>query len=445
MSEQPGVPSAPDPAPSYWRTPTDRPVFGVHQQASPPAFWASQGAADPWRDPVTRPIWVPPGSPASPGAPVADPYAPPGAPPAGRPASLGLAVLVSAVIALFVGALAGLGAYGIAQHRFAGTAIAPDKPLDTPLGAPPTSRAPQSVAGIAAQVLPSVVSLDVSGSNQNDTGSGFVIRPDGYILTNNHVVAAAANGGTVRAVFNDGSSTSATIVGRDPISDLAVVRVSRNTLPAVPLGDSAGVAVGDPVVAIGSPLGLAGTVTSGIVSALDRPVKAEEGGGDASDASQSFLSAIQTDAAINPGNSGGPLVDGAGRVIGVNSAIASLASPSGVQPGSIGLGFAIPINHVKRIAAELISTGHATHSVIGASIEQISGGVRLIAVPAGPAQRAGLHTGDVVVRFEGKVVTDTDDFIAAVRSHDPGARVSVTVRRGSQQRTVALVLGAARN
>ena len=205
-------------------------------------------------------------------------------------------------------------------------------------------RPANSIAGVASQVLPSVVSLTVTGSAGSGTGSGFVIREDGYILTNNHVVAGAANGGRIVVTFADETSMRAEIVGRTPVYDLAVVKVDAGSLPVATLGNSDSLVVGDPVLAIGSPLGLSGTVTSGIISALDRPVTAGDAAGDLS-----FISAIQTDAAINPGNSGGPLVDLKGRVVGVNSSIATLSQ--GVsQAGSIGLGFAIPISQAARIA-----------------------------------------------------------------------------------------------
>jgi putative serine protease PepD len=293
--------------------------------------------------------------------------------------------------------------------------------------------------------VPNVVSIQVSGGGERGTGSGFVIRDDGYILTNNHVVAPAASGGDLQVQYNDGTSTPGTIVGHDPFSDVAVVRVPKRGLKALPLGNSDDVAVGDPVVAIGSPLGLSGTVTSGIVSALDRPVAAGDSSGTGEN--QAFLSAIQTDAAINPGNSGGPLVDGAGRVIGIDSAIATLPG-SGGQAGSIGLGFAIPINQAKRIATELISTGHALHTVIGASLatnSQTTGdGAELLEVPSGPAKDAGLRPGDVIVKFGRQRVTDGVDLIAAIRSKPPQARVVVTYRRDGQQRTATVTLRGAR-
>jgi len=213
-----------------------------------------------------------------------------------------------------------------------------------------------------------VVTIKVTGSTAEGTGSGFVLRKDGYILTNNHVVAVAAKTGKITVLFSDGKSTDATIVGRDESYDLAVIRVDRHNLPLLALGVSSTVVVGDPVIAVGAPLGLDSTVTSGIVSALNRPVTA--GGPGASSAS--FINAIQTDAAINPGNSGGPLLDMAGRVIGVNSAIARVAgsdSPLGGLSGNIGVGFAIPSDQARKTAEQLIADGKATHPVIGVSLD----------------------------------------------------------------------------
>ncbi len=221
------------------------------------------------------------------------------------------------------------------------------------------NRPPGSVADIAQRVEPAVVAISVHTSTVDGIGSGVVIDKDGYILTNNHVVSAAAtDSGTLVVTFSNQQTATAKIVGRDPMTDLAVIKVDPTSLTVATLGDSSKLAVGDPVVAIGSPLGLLGTVTSGIVSALDRPVHVS---GDSSD-TNAVIDAIQTDAAINPGNSGGPLVDAQGAVIGINSAIATLPSTSGGQTGSIGLGFAIPINIARTIAQQLISTGKAVHA-----------------------------------------------------------------------------------
>jgi putative serine protease PepD len=222
-------------------------------------------------------------------------------------------------------------------------------------------RKPDSIAGIAARVSPSVVSINVTSASGGDTGSGFFIASNGYILTNNHVVEAAAQGsGSITVNLINGKNYSAKIIGRDSSYDLAVLKIEVADAPALTLGDSDKVEVGDNVIAIGSPLGLAGTVTSGIISAKNRAVTSGNGAGESS-----YINALQTDAAINPGNSGGPLVDLSGAVVGVNSAIASLGSAFGSQAGSIGLGFAIPINQARKTADQLIKSGNATYPIVG--------------------------------------------------------------------------------
>jgi putative serine protease PepD len=279
---------------------------------------------------------------------------------------------------------------------------------------------------------------------EQGSGSGFVISADGYILTNNHVVASAEGGGTIEVGFFDGTTTPAVIVGRSPSYDLAVLRVERQDLNPVRIGDSAGVVVGDPVIAIGSPLGFESTVTSGIISALDRPVSA---GGEGE---TSFINALQTDAAINPGNSGGPLVDAAGRVIGVNSVIASLND--GPAAGSIGLGFAIPINQATRTAEQIIATGEAVYPIMGVRLDRTfqGPGARIAADeagspavdPDGPAENVGIQPGDVIREIEGRVIDSPEEMIVALRAEEPGDRVTIVVERGGEAREVSLVLGS---
>jgi putative serine protease PepD len=296
-----------------------------------------------------------------------------------------------------------------------------------------------SIASIAEEVSPSVVSLAVQGGGEAGTGSGFVIREDGYILTNNHVVEAAANGGEITVNFSDGRQLPATIVGRDQPYDLAVIKVDATGLPTAVLGDSDGVVVGDLAIAIGSPLGLDGTVTAGIVSALNRPVTAGGQG------ETSFINAIQTDAAINPGNSGGALLNAAGEVIGVNSAIATLGAGPGAQSGSIGLGFAIPINQARRIAEELIDTGTSTKPIIGVRLDmQFAGpGARVASVTAGgPAADAGIQDGDVVTQFNGEPVDDATSLIVDIRSLRPGDTVPIVVERGGSEVELEITLGS---
>jgi putative serine protease PepD len=316
-------------------------------------------------------------------------------------------------------------------------------------------RGPGSVAGVAARILPSVVSVDVKTSTGGDTGSGIVLSRSGYIMTNNHVISAVhSESGKLTVVLPNKTTVGATIVGHpDPVDDIAVIKVaaSQSFTPAA-LGNSNDLTVGDPVIAVGSPLGLAGTVTSGIVSALNRPVEAggEQGLPD------DVIDAIQTDAAINPGNSGGPLVDASGAVVGVNSAIASLSTDdvSGQQSGSIGLGFAIPIDEAKRIAGQIISQGYSTHAIIGVSLDpRYNGGARIspptTGGPAvssgGPAALAGIKSGDVIVAVDGDKVTTADELIVAIRSHVPGQRVTLTYDRDGNAKTVTVVLGSARS
>ncbi|WP_284575722.1 trypsin-like peptidase domain-containing protein [Streptomyces sp. 2P-4] len=311
-------------------------------------------------------------------------------------------------------------------------------------------RAPDSVAGIAAAALPGVVTLHVRGSGSGGTGTGFVLDGQGHILTNHHVVAGAKD---VTVTFSTGESTTASVVGRDSGYDLAVVRVSGvRGLKPLALGNSDGVRVGDPVVAIGAPFDLSNTVTAGIISATGRPITA---GGDKDGSDISYVDALQTDAPINPGNSGGPLLDAQARVIGINSAIRGAEKTgSDRQSGSIGLGFAIPVNQGKRVAEELIRTGRATHPVIGVTLDmQYPGagarvgaqgeGGRPAVTPGGPAARAGIRPGDVITKVDGVRVHGGDELIVKVRARRPGDPLRLTLVRDGREQTVRLVLGSA--
>jgi putative serine protease PepD len=353
------------------------------------------------------------------------------------------ALAVALVAAVLGGIVGGL----VVSRRDGGPVTLPA----TPAGS--TARPAGSIADIAAKSLPSVVTIKVEGADASGTGSGFVLRQDGYILTNNHVAEAAGASGKITVIFSDGKTSAAKIIGRDASYDLAVIRVDRHGLPVLPLGSSSSVVVGDPVIAVGAPLGLDSTVTSGIVSALNRPVTP----GGAVDSTTSFINAIQTDAAINPGNSGGPLLDMTGRVIGVNSAIARIPgseSPVGGQSGNIGVGFAIPSDQARKTAEELMATGKATHPVIGVLIDTAykGEGVKIAAAPrngsppitkGGPADKAGLHPGDVIIRFDGRPITGPDEFVVAIRARSVGDQVVMTVRRGTTERTVKMKLQAA--
>ncbi|MFE7972446.1 trypsin-like peptidase domain-containing protein [Streptomyces shenzhenensis] len=318
-----------------------------------------------------------------------------------------------------------------------------------------TARPADSVAGIAARALPSVVTLHVTGSSEQGTGTGFVLDTRGHILTNNHVVEPAGSNGDITVTFSGGETAKARVVGRDSGYDLAVVQVKGvHGLEPLPLGNSDNVQVGDPVVAIGAPFDLSNTVTSGIISAKERPITAGGGSGDGSDVS--YVDALQTDAPINPGNSGGPLLDAQARVVGINSAIRSADGGSdtqGGQSGSIGLGFAIPVNQAKRVAEELINDGRATHPVIGITLDMAySGdGARIgtkggdggpAVTTGGPGDRAGLRSGDIITEVDGQRVHSGDELIVKTRARRPGDRLSLTVERDGTEKEVSLVLGS---
>ncbi len=308
--------------------------------------------------------------------------------------------------------------------------------------------------GAAAKALPSVVKIYASGPQASGSGSGIVLTRDGEILTNNHVVELAAGGGKLAVSFNNGITAKATILGRDPLTDLAVIKVDgQNNLTPATLGNSDHLEVGEQVVAVGAPFGLESTVTTGIVSALNRPVTTQ---GEAANDPTTVFPAIQTDAAINPGNSGGPLIDLNGNVVGIDSAIKSTSSTTGGQSGSIGLGFAIPINDAIPIVQELRAGQTPTHARIGVSVGNATDSVGL---PAGalvgkvesgtPASGAGLQKGDVITKVDGTRIDDSDSLVAIVRSYRPGDKVTLTVAGSTDRgvisgstRTVSLALGS---
>lgn len=307
-----------------------------------------------------------------------------------------------------------------------------------------------AVTPVAQQVVPSVVTISVQGSGGAGTGSGEIIRSDGYILTNNHVIAAAANGGSVQAQFSNGQIAPATITGRDPQTDLAVIKVASSAdLKVIALGSSSSVQVGQPAVVIGAPLGLSGTVTSGIVSALDRTIEVpDEAGGTAL-----LVSAIQTDAPINPGNSGGAMVDCSGRLIGIPSAGATVPNESGASSGgSIGLGFAIPVDLAKTISDEIIATGTVTHSFFGLQtlpIPQAAAAqagaptglyVRAV-VPGGPAEQAGLRAQDIITSIDGQPATSNVQLQEITLTKKPGEKVSLGYWRNGRTATATVTLG----
>lgn len=303
----------------------------------------------------------------------------------------------------------------------------------------------ESVPAVASKVLPSTVQIIIEDQNKRaaGTGSGWVWDNKGHIITNNHVVAlAASDRGSLVVVDQKGRRLPATVVGRSPVYDVAVIRLTEpdKSLKRSAIGSSSQMRIGETVVAFGSPLGLSSTVTSGIISALDRPVSTGDSAND-----QSYINAIQTDAAINPGNSGGPLVNLQGEVVGMNSAIATVGSGSGGESGNIGVGFAIPIEQVEVTVSQILQSGRASYPLIGANVEPNSGagGAKVTGVTAGmPAAKAGLQAGDVVTEVDGKPITDSIGLIVAIRSHQKGDTLALTVVRGGSTRTIDVTLTA---
>ncbi|MFV8381819.1 S1C family serine protease [Corynebacterium hindlerae] len=294
---------------------------------------------------------------------------------------------------------------------------------------------PGSVEEVANRVLPAVVSIQVSARNGSGEGSGSIISSDGLVLTNNHVVEDASSGGLIEVSLNDGSVHPADLIARDGSTDIAVIKIRDvSGLPTLNFGNSNEVAVGQEVVAVGSPLGLSATVTSGIVSALNRPVRASGGNGGES----SLIDAIQTDAAINPGNSGGPLVDMQGNLVGMNSVIATLSEGPGAKSGSIGLGFAIPANQAKRIADQLVKTGEVKQPMIGVKVSQNSkyrGALVAGVEPDGPAAKAGIVQGDLITKVNDRTIDTADALIAAVRSREFGETITLQVSEPDSRQT----------
>jgi S1-C subfamily serine protease len=422
-----------------------RPPSATNGAPDPDPFWNSGAARDPWRDPdAPVALGVPAGSDAA-----TDPAEPRSA---GARLSLSevlfgrrvkpTALAALAAVALLIGAAGGL--VGRLTAEGASSLTEPDPTITQAVAA--KERPPGSVADIAARTVPAVVSIEIRVGDQGGNGSGVVIDPAGYVLTNNHVVAPATAGdnAAIEAVFHDGTRTPARIVGRDPKTDLAVVKVEVANPVVATIGSSAGLAVGDGVIAIGSPLGLAGTVTDGIVSALNRPVRL---GGGTSD-TNAVIDAIQTDAAINPGNSGGPLVDSTGAVVGINTAIRSLGPGEGAsEGGSIGLGFAIPIDDARAIADELIRTGAAKHAEIGINARSVTddttGGAQVQNVQAGgAAAAAGILEGDVIVKVGDRSIAGADELAVAVAERKPGETVQVALVRDGRPLTLPVVLSS---
>jgi putative serine protease PepD len=471
-----------DPAPGQ-PPPPAAPVVGGYQPMAPypssPAGYPSYPAGQPGAQPYPIGQQGAPGYPAGPqGVP---PY--PGTqgfqlPPVGadqpKPASNRRKIVVAGVALAVLVALLGGGIGGLLGYRFAAN--------DGRLGSVSAAQSQAAIEQVADKVLPSVVQIRVSSGQLSGAGSGMIISPDGLILTNNHVVDMIAHGGQMSVLLFDGRSVSGKILARDSDSDIALVQAQKvSGLSPISLGNSDPVRIGQTVIAVGSPLGLGGTVTSGIVSALSRAVEVSPdqdepspssppglnlppgfslppglgGPGPSSPPSASaadakpveVLDAIQTDAAINPGNSGGPLIDLAGNVVGINTAIASFGGDD--QSGSVGLGFSIPINQAKRIMQQLRTTGKVTKALLGV---EVMGGSRLQdptsqlgatvagVSPGGAADKSGLKKGDIIVKVGNRPVLYGDDLVAAMRAEVPGETVTLTLSTG---RTVQVVLGSA--
>ncbi|WP_086846471.1 S1C family serine protease [Amycolatopsis kentuckyensis] len=428
-----------------------QPESGGAPQYSEPSYHAVTGADPAYGGQSANP-WSAPGAQLPSGQTQQSVYPPPnpyGQPPTGgypvaaapEPKRSGGKLLAGvALVALLVGGVAG----GTVGYFTGGSSGPASNALDAPKPAQQTGNAPAgSIEAVAQKLSPSVVELQVSGQQGAGEGSGFVISTDGYILTNNHVVEVGANGGQIQAVFQDGKKAAAKVVGRDPTTDIAVVKVTGvGNLTPVELGRSDDLRVGQSVVAIGSPFELAGTVTSGIVSSLHRPVRAGGSSGDQT----TVMDAVQTDAAINPGNSGGPLANMSGQVIGINSAIYSPQSASGGQGqgasegGNVGIGFAIPIDQARRTADTIIKTGQAVQTYIGAEVKDApQGGAELGAIKAGsPAEKAGLKAGDVVTKIDDRPIDSADTLVAAVRTRAPDEKATFTLAGG---RTVEVTFG----
>ncbi|MFF0062949.1 S1C family serine protease [Streptomyces sp. NPDC005279] len=446
-AEQPGHSPQPEPA----TAPLPGPVPAAASAGAPgdaPAGARQPGAG--WPPPPALPSYGGGGH-GGPGW-----GAPAQVPEPGRKRSGGLfaAVLVAALVAGGVGG--GIG-YWAAEHNDdttgSTTVAAAEAPKDF-------KREPGTVAAVAGKALPSVVTIEAksggggtgaSGESEGGTGTGFVYDKEGHILTNNHVVASAADGGTLSAIFSNGKKYDAEVVGRAQGYDVAVLKLKNapSGLAPLALGNSERVAVGDSTIAIGAPFGLSNTVTTGIISAKNRPVAS----GDGSSGKNSYMSALQTDASINPGNSGGPLLDAGGAVIGINSAIQSAGSgPGQTQAGSIGLGFAIPINQAKNVAEQLIRTGKPVYPVIGATVDMTvkdsgakiasegAGGTAAV-ISNGPAAKAGLKAGDIITKFNGKPIDSGPTLISEIWNHKPGDKVTLTFQRDGKERTADLVLG----
>ncbi|HMG45137.1 MAG TPA: trypsin-like peptidase domain-containing protein [Acidimicrobiales bacterium] len=445
-------PQAPTPAPEHSSPAPPPPRHRPAPPTGPPVAPPTPPAAGPPITPAVPAVpagGLPPLGPPPPPAPPTHPGA--AAAPArggggrGRRIAAPALVVALALASGTVGAVAATALDDDSPHdAVTSDALSSLDPVSQDNGNAAAADPDEPLSQAAAKVLPSVVSITATDGRQSGEGSGVIISSDGLVLTNNHVVALAAEGGQLEVTLPDGSTANASIEGRDPASDLAVIRIEgQDDLTPATFGSSDDLSVGDAVLAVGSPLGLDGSVTAGIVSAKDRAITLGE---DTASSTTAVVSAIQTDAAINPGNSGGALVDNEGQVVGINTAIASLASPqmAGSQTGSIGLGFAIPIGQARDIADQLVNDGEATHAFLGVQMvdDEATAGATLAAVePDSPAAKAGLQEGDVVTGIDDDQVDDVASLTARIRAHAPGDKVTLQVTRDGDEQEVEVTLG----
>lgn len=432
-AEQPAAPRSEEHPTAPQPTTAPVPPEYAHRYAAPAAPQASAPSGEPT-------VVLPDG-----GGPVPPAFAAQEASPAPKPRRRGTRWVAAAAAIVLLGAASGAGGAALYDQLTDDSGTSPvvsSLDSDTSSDAQATSG---QVEKVAKAVLPSVVQINVAGGSEAGSGTGIVISSDGDILTNNHVVEAAADRGTITVAFSDGTSESAETIGRDPKTDLAVVKVDRNGLTPATFGKSSDLAVGEEVVAIGSPFGLESTVTSGIVSALNRPVTSSDGAGQ----NQTVFPAVQTDAAINPGNSGGPLVDLEGRVVGINSAIRS-GGATAASAGSIGLGFAIPIDLAKSVADQLVKGQKVEHALIGVTVrpavsnDEITGiGAEITEVTDDSAgAKAGLKPGDIVTAINNQPVGSSDALVAGIRSYRPGEKVTLTYLRDGKKSETQVTLAS---
>ncbi|ADD40418.1 S1C family serine protease [Stackebrandtia nassauensis] len=428
-AQPPGWEARPD-----WRTPgpgqaQPSPTPAPANRPDSSAWWAQGAATDPWRDPSTTAVvrHTPP--------PMLPPTEPPLPPPPPARTGLGTIVLVAVLCSVFAGALSTAATLLIAEPG--------NGSFDSPGGNRPLGEYQDTIK----DAMPSVVTIWAESDEGTGNGTGWVYSPEGYIVTNQHVAALAEGEGTKMSIqFSDGTMAKGEVVGAAKSTDIAVIKVDKTDLKALKVANSEELAVGDPVIAIGAPLGLSGTVTDGIVSALDRPVVSGEG--ESSSEPNTVMAGIQTDAAINPGNSGGPLLDASGQLVGVNTSIYSFANDKG-EAGSMGLGFAIPSNQAARVAEELIDDGVATRPVLGTEMEATKVGETGAEVKSvgskTPAADAGIKDGDVITKFNDTVITDDVQLAALVLKHAPGDSVDLTYERDGKSSETSVELGSAKD